>query len=88
MGEDLPRRVIEGAEQAITRCDVLLVVGTSLEIAPVSYLPLTALARGAHLIIVNNEETYLDGDASVVIHDDVSKVLPALADRLERDRAT
>jgi NAD-dependent deacetylase len=88
MGEDLPVRMIEGAERAIMRCDVLLVIGTSLEIAPVSHLPLTALARGAHLIIVNNEETYLDGDASVVIRDDVSKVLPALADRLERDQAT
>jgi NAD-dependent deacetylase len=88
MGEDLPMRVIEGAGRAVTLCDVLLVAGSSLEIAPVSHLPLTALARGAHLIIVNNEGTYLDRDASIVIHDDVSKVLPVLADRLERDQAT
>jgi NAD-dependent deacetylase len=87
-GEDLPMRVIEGAEQEVARCDVLLVAGSSLKVAPVSYLPLTALARGAHLIIVNYEEIYLEEDASVVIHDDVSKVLPALADRLERDQAT
>jgi NAD-dependent deacetylase len=88
MGEDLPVRVIVGAEQEVARCDVLLVAGSSLGTAPVAHLPLAALARGAHLIIVNYEETYLDDDASVVIHDDVSKALPALADRLEGDQAT
>jgi NAD-dependent deacetylase len=88
MGEDMPVRVMRGAEREVARCDVLLVAGSSLEIAPVSHLPLAALARGAHLIIVNCEEVYLDEEASVVIHDDVAKILPALADRLEGDQTT
>lgn len=88
MGEMLPARVIEGAEREVARCDVMLVAGSSLEVTPVSSLPFIALARGARLIIVNHEDTYLDEDASVVIHDDVAKVLPALADRLERDQAS
>ena len=88
MGEALPAPVIESAEREATRCDVMLIAGSSLEIAPVSHLPLAALARGAHLIIVNHEKTYLDDDASVVIHDDVAKVLPVLVERLEEDKAT
>jgi NAD-dependent deacetylase len=88
MGEALPAPVIESAEREATRCDVMLIAGSSLEIAPVSHLLLAALARGAHLIIVNHEKTYLDDDASVVIHDDVAKVLPMLVERLEEDKAT
>lgn len=88
MGEALPAPVIEGAERETARCDVMVIAGSSLEIAPVSHLPLAALARGAHLIIVNHEETYLDDDATVVIHDDVAEILPLLVDRLEEDKAT
>ena len=50
----------------------MLVAGSSLEVLPVAGLPMQALDRGAHLIIINNTPTYLNVRADVVIMDDVA----------------
>jgi len=77
-GEQLPIAVLREAEQAARISDVMLIAGTSLEVAPVSELPALALAHGARLIIVNNDETHMDRQASVVIRGDVATALPGL----------
>ena len=78
--ELLPRGLFWLAQRAIEQCDVVLVAGTALEVAPVCELPLAGLRRGARLIIVNQSETYLDARADVVLHEDVAEALPAIAD--------
>jgi NAD-dependent deacetylase len=83
-GEQLPMKVLREAEQAVRRCDVMLMVGSSLEVAPASDLPQTALAHGAKLIFVNYEPTYMDGSATVVINEDAALVLPRLLDQLDK----
>lgn len=82
-GEQLPLKVLQAAQRAARECDVMLVAGSSLAVAPASELPLIALAHGAKLIIVNYEATYIDEQAQVVIHDDVAHVLPRLVEVLE-----
>ena len=77
--ELLPRGLFWLAQRAIEQCDVVLVAGTALEVAPVCELPLAALRRGARLIIVNQSETYLDARADVVLHEDVAEALPAIS---------
>lgn len=77
-GEQLPIRILEKAKQQTHLCDVMLVAGSSLAVAPVCDLPLKAIHSGARLIIVNFEETYADRYADVVIHADVVEVLPQL----------
>jgi NAD-dependent deacetylase len=81
-GEMLPVGTFYRAEEAARRCDLMLVVGTSLEVAPASNLPELALSHGANLIIVNRQRTCQDGTATVVIHDDVTRVLPAVVQAL------
>jgi NAD-dependent deacetylase len=76
--ELLPRGLFWLAQRAIEQCDVVLVAGTALEVAPVCELPLAGLRRGAHLIIVNQSETYLDDRADVVLHEDVTEALPEI----------
>ncbi len=76
--EGLPRGLLWLAHALLEQCDLLLVAGTSLEVAPVCDLPLIAARRGARLIIVNLEETYLDPQADVVIREDVATAIPAL----------
>jgi NAD-dependent deacetylase len=83
-GEQLPMKVLREAEQAARQCDAMLVVGSSLEVAPAADLPRMALAHGAKLILVNYEPTYVDGSASVVINDDAAFVLPRLLDQLDK----
>ncbi len=78
-GEILPVMVLNKAKRLTQACDVMLVVGSSLEVAPAGDLPLLAKYAGAKVIIVNYEETHLDSLADVVIHADVAKVLPQLA---------
>lgn len=86
-GEMLPVQTFDRAEQAARACDVMLIVGTSLEVAPASDLPMIAARGGARLIIVNRDRTALDGRASVVIHDDVAAVLPAIVRALPPEAA-
>jgi NAD-dependent SIR2 family protein deacetylase len=57
----------------------MLVGGSSLEVLPVAGLPLQALDRGAHLVIVNQSPTYLSVRADAVILGDVAEVLPMIA---------
>lgn len=79
MEEQLPRRVFESARDAARQCDLMLVVGSSLEVMPAAGLPLEALNRGAKLILVNYGATYLDERADVLIQADVAEVLPQMA---------
>jgi NAD-dependent deacetylase len=78
-GEQLPVKILQQAQQAARNCDLMLVIGSSLEVAPAGDLPLLAKKAGARIIIVNYEPTHLDYLADVVIHADVVDVLPQLA---------
>ncbi len=77
-GEMLPQDVLTQTNAEVQACDLMLVAGSSLEVAPASDLPLQAVKHGARLIIVNYEPTHADEQADVVIRADVAKVLPAL----------
>jgi len=80
-GEQLPQAAWQEAQRETRQCDLMLVAGASLEVLPVAGLPLQALDRGAHLIIVNNTSTYLGARADIVIADDVAAVLPEIIKR-------
>ena len=81
-GEQLPQSAWFQAQREARQCDLMIVVGSSLEVLPVAGLPMQALDRGAHLIIINNSITYLNVRADVVITEDVASVLPAIAERV------
>ncbi|HEX6268794.1 MAG TPA: NAD-dependent deacylase [Anaerolineales bacterium] len=78
-GEQLPQPAWMEAQRAARQCDLMLVAGSSLEVLPVAGLPMQALDRGAHLIIINNTPTYLNVRADVVIMGDVATILPEIA---------
>lgn len=81
-GEQLPQKAWMEAQREARQCDLMLVAGSSLEVLPVAGLPMQALDRGAHLIIVNNSPTYLNVRADLVILEDVAQVLPAIAEQV------
>ena len=80
-GEQLPQSAWMEAQRAACKCDLMMVAGSSLEVLPVAGLPMQALDRGAHLIIVNNTPTYLNVRADVVLLEDVATTLPEIAKR-------
>lgn len=83
--EQLPAQTWKKAQQASQRCHVMLVLGSSLTVTPVSRLPLEAVSSGAKLVIINKSETYLDDRAQVVIHEDVARILPEITKRVIYD---
>jgi NAD-dependent deacetylase len=80
--EGLPQGLLWLAQKALDDCDLLLVAGTSLEVAPVCELPLAVARRGAPVVVVNLEPTYLDPLAAAVVHADVATAIPAIVGRL------
>jgi len=78
----LPQKAWLEAQREARQCDLMLVAGSSLEVLPVAGLPMQALDRGAHLVIVNNSPTYLNVRADLVILEDVAEVLPAIAEQV------
>jgi NAD-dependent deacetylase len=52
-------RYLEECILEVSISDVLLVIGTSLSVAPVSSLPLVALQYGADVVVINKENIWL-----------------------------
>ncbi|KPJ90600.1 MAG: hypothetical protein AMJ53_13245 [Gammaproteobacteria bacterium SG8_11] len=80
--EQLPILTWMAVEEAIGKCDLLLVAGSSLEVVPVARLPYAAVSHGAKLIIINHTETYIDSRADIVINQDVADILPLITNEL------
>lgn len=80
-GEQLPQTAWFEAQREARSCDLMMVAGSSLEVLPVAGLPMQAVDRGAHLIVVNNSPTYINVRADVVIMGDVASILPEIAKR-------
>jgi len=80
-GEQLPQSAWLEAQNAVRQCDLMVVAGSSLEVLPVAGLPMQAVDRGAHLVVINNSPTYINVRADVVIMDDVATILPDIAKR-------
>jgi NAD-dependent deacetylase len=77
-GQNLDSRVLERAEQAALDCDLMLAVGSSLQVWPAAGLVPLAKQHGAGVVIVNGEPTPYDSLADAVIRDSISDVLPAV----------
>lgn len=81
-GEQLPQKALFQAQQEARNCDLFIVIGSSLEVLPVAGLPMQAIDRGAHLIIINQLQTYLNVRADVTIADNVATIIPSIAERV------
>ncbi|MCL6601002.1 MAG: NAD-dependent deacylase [Alicyclobacillus macrosporangiidus] len=77
--ETLPQDAWQGALEAIARADLVLVVGTSLNVSPANTLP--ALTRGKTAVI-NLEPTRMDEAFDLVIHGKAGEVLAAVDGRM------
>ena len=79
-GQSLVPEVIASAMQAAREADVLLAVGTSLQVYPVAGAVPLAKAAGARIVIVNAEPTPFDNVADAVFSQPIGEVLPTLCE--------
>jgi NAD-dependent protein deacetylase/lipoamidase len=82
-GEALPEAELRSAQLLAMSADVVLVVGSSLQVYPAAGIPRQARAQGAELVIVNAEPTPFDDVAAVVIQGKAGEVLPEIVRRIE-----
>ncbi len=81
-GEFLPERAMTEAQELCAAADLLLCVGSSLEVYPVAGLPELTLRSGGRVAIVTQGPTPYDGEAAVKLDGDVVEELEAVAGAL------
>jgi NAD-dependent deacetylase len=77
-GEFLPERAMEEAEELAARAELLLCVGSSLEVYPVAGLPSVTLGRGGRIAVITKGPTPFDREAAVRMDGDVVADLEAM----------
>jgi NAD-dependent deacetylase len=77
-GQALVPEVIARAMRAAGEADLLLAIGTSLQVYPVAGAVPHAKAAGARVVIVNAEPTPFDDIADAVIRQRIGDVLPVI----------
>ncbi len=80
-GEMLPEYDWNASVEAISECDLLLVLGTSLVVYPAAGLP-GYRPSNATMVIINQDSTPLDSEAQLVIHDDLCGTMKAVSEYL------
>lgn len=75
-GQMLFPDVLEAAAGLVAQADLVLTVGSSLQVYPAADLPMHAVRAGAALAIVNDEPTPFDSVADVVVRGRAGDVLP------------
>lgn len=81
-GQVLLPGVVERANELVTTADLMLAVGSSLQVWPAAELPVSAVRAGVPLVIVNDEATPLDDLATLVVRGRAGEVLPGAVDSL------
>ncbi|HTT28456.1 MAG TPA: NAD-dependent protein deacylase [Solirubrobacteraceae bacterium] len=77
-GEYLPAEAIARAEALAAAADLLLCIGSSLEVYPVASLPETTLASGGQIAILTKSSTPFDQLAAVCAGGDIVEELDAV----------
>jgi NAD-dependent deacetylase len=77
-GQALVPEVIERAMLMVGECDLLVAVGSTLQVYPVARTVPLARQAGADIVIVNAEPTPFDDIATAVLRGSISEILPAL----------
>jgi NAD-dependent SIR2 family protein deacetylase len=82
-GQSLPRKDLMDAVMHSQKCDLFIVVGSSLVVTPAADMPRLALQHGARLVIINQGETPFDNITHLRFWEDINDVLPPAVERLK-----
>lgn len=74
--EGLDQRTLQGAVDMIADADMLIVGGTSLAVYPAAGL--VDFYAGNRLVLINRDETPLDGRADLVLHGKIGEIMAQL----------
>ena len=81
-GQAMPEQEMADARAATLNADLFIAVGSSLQVFPAAGFPVMAKQNRTPLVIMNREETGLDGLADLVIHAEIGAVMTAVMRQL------
>jgi NAD-dependent deacetylase len=81
-GQMLTPESLARAAEETDRCDLFLVIGSSLVVYPAAEFPLRAIRGGAPLAIVNRQSTPHDSYAAVVLNESAGEVMGGVVEAL------
>jgi NAD-dependent SIR2 family protein deacetylase len=85
-GDPMPEREMRESVKQSQKCDVMLVIGSSLSVSPANQFPLIAKRHGAKIIIINMGETQLEEIADIRIYAKSGDFLPRVLDKIKTNK--
>jgi len=82
-GMSLPEKDLMESYEHSQKCDLFIVIGSSLVVFPAADMPRVALQAGARLVIINQGETPYDDQADLWFSEAIGEVLPPAVERLK-----
>jgi NAD-dependent SIR2 family protein deacetylase len=82
-GDSLPVEDLTESFAHAERCDLMIVIGSSLVVTPASAIPATAFEAGARLVIINQGQTPLDSVAQLRFQEGIAEVFPPAVRKLQ-----
>jgi NAD-dependent deacetylase len=82
-GEPLPERAFDQALKKVRSADLLLAVGTSLEVYPAASLPDIAKKGGAKVISIDSEKTGWDDLCDYKANGPAGEILPRIVQAIK-----
>ena len=84
-GESLPEKVLREATHHSSKCDLCIVIGSSLVVYPAAYMPVYAVDSGAKLVIINLSSTPMDHQATVLIRAKAGETMSEITKRVKEN---
>jgi NAD-dependent deacetylase len=81
-GQAMPEEETRRSFAEAGKADLLITVGTSLQVYPAAGIPGETRRHGGKVAIINNQPTALDHEADLIVRGACGEILSALVDRL------
>jgi NAD-dependent deacetylase len=81
-GEPIPSLEWNNAIEIASDCDIMFIVGTSLNVSPVNLLPSLAKEKKSFLVEINPEPTSLSKSIDIILKGSAVDILPKIYDLL------
>ncbi len=82
-GDPLPQEELRNSIMHTEKCDVFLVIGSSLVVYPAAEMPAIAYRAGAKLIIINKGDTPYDNMADIKMSENVAEIVPGIVNKVK-----
>jgi NAD-dependent deacetylase len=84
-GDPLPKKELMLAAEHAGRCDLMLVLGSSLLVNPAASLVGLAIEQGARVVLVNRGDTPYDEAVALRLREGIGEVIPPAVELLKSD---